>query len=135
MPTMASCCVIGHLYGPPEAIKDQSRPGASFRFWTSDKKRDGEKVFTSFRGAVWGPQAEWMLRDGKKGSLVAVTGTFRLDSYEKADGTKGHAIEIRASEARILDCEHDQHGAEAAQRPAPRPAPTPAAGGDTEPPF
>lgn len=136
MPTLASCAVIGHLYGPPEAIKEQARPGASFRFWTSDKKRDGEKAFTSFRGAVWGPQAEWLLRDGKKGSLVAVTGTFRLDSYEKADGTKGHAIEIRASEARILDREHDQHGAEAApaprapQRPAPAPAPF-----DGEPPF
>lgn len=137
MPTLASCTVIGHLYGQPEPIEGQARPGASFRFWTSDKVKGKEdKVFTSYRGAVWGEQSKWLIRDGKKGSLVAVTGTFRLDSFEKSDGTIGHAIEIRASEARILDREHDQHGAEAAQRPAPRPAPTQARDpGQDEAPF
>lgn len=136
MPTLATCTVIGHLYVAPEAITGQTRPGASFRFWTSDKpKKDSEKQFTSFHGTVWGPQAEWLLRDGKKGSLICVSGTFRLDSYQKNDGSTGHVIEIRANEARILDRqENGQRGAEPAPAPAPQ-RPVAAKPDDFEPPF
>lgn len=143
MPTIASCTVVGHLYEPPKPIGSGDRQGASFRFYTSDRVKgpDGEyaKEFTSHSAAVWGKEAEWLIRDGVKGSLVAVTGSFRVRKWEK-DGKHGAGTDIQAQSARILDRKEEGEEAHAAP-PAPRrPAPSAPAGGggygtDSEPPF
>lgn len=132
MPTLATCTVVGHLTADPEPIPGQDR-AVRFRVWTSDKpKKDAEKVFTHFRCAMFGPQAEWLLRDGKKSMLVALTGTFRLDSYEKNDGTKGQALEVRCSDARLL--ERNEAAPEVQAQPR-KPAAAAAADDDLSPPF
>ncbi len=109
MPTIATASVVGHLYGPVELKKNDKGSWALVRFWTSDKiKGEEEKKFTSWGGLVSGPQAEWMARDAKKGSLVFVSGTIRLGSFKKADGTESHSIEFtRINEARLLEREDD----------------------------
>ena len=137
MPTIATATVIGHLYGPAEIKEGKHGKYARVRLWTSDKIKDQEeKQFTSWGGIVSGPQAEWLARDGIKGSLVFVSGTVRMDKFAKSDGTVSHSIEfVRVSECRVLDAKKSEPQAD---RPAPsRPAQAPAAGGsgDDEPPF
>jgi single-stranded DNA-binding protein len=93
------------------------------------KGADGQyvKEFTSHSGIVWGKEAEWLIRDGKKGSLVGCAGTFRVRKWEK-DGKAGAGTDIQCQTAKILDRE-EVGDTETTQAPAPRrPAPV-AAGG------
>lgn len=104
MPTIANCNLLAHLTADPEPITGGTQQGVRFRVWTSEKpKKDAEKVFTHFRCAAWGKEAEWLLRDGRKGGLVFLSGSFRLESFEKNDGSKGHSIEVRCSTVRLVD--------------------------------
>jgi len=135
MPTLASCQTIGHLYEPPKSIGKGDRAGASFRFYTTDRVKNAsgeyEKEFTSHSATIWGREAEWLLRDGKKGSLVSVAGTFRVRKWEK-DGKPGAGTEIQAQTAKILDREDAADDVPAAPRPT---VPAPSAGDDQETPF
>jgi single-stranded DNA-binding protein len=101
------------------------------------KGADGQyvKEFTSHSGIVWGKEAEWLIRDGKKGSLVGCAGTFRVRKWEK-DGKAGAGTDIQCQTAKILDRE-EVGDTETTQAPAPS---RPAQGGasaDTieQPPF
>jgi len=148
MPTIASACVIGHLYREPSSgdMKD-GKKWARFNLWTSDKIKpqgggDYEKKFSSWSGICNGPQAEWLIRDGKKGSLIAVTGTIRIDSHADKDGKIHSSGEfVRVQEIRVLDrddAEDAKPVGTAAQagpkKPTPTPTPTPADNSE-EPPF
>ncbi len=129
MPTIASATVIGHLYREPKSGTTNDKLWARFNLWTSDKVKpqgggDAEKKFSSWSGICNGPQAEWLCRDGKKGSLVAVTGTIRIDSHTDKDG-KVHASGefTRVQEIRVLDAREE--GAQPApqtltEKPQPR---------------
>jgi single-stranded DNA-binding protein len=143
MPTMASGTVIGHLYREPKsgATKD-GKTWARFSLWTSDRVKptggdEYEKKFSSWGGICNGPQADWLIRDGKKGSLVAVTGTIRIDSHTDDKG-KVHATGefVRVQEIRVLDARDDDK-AEPTAAPAPKRPAAPAGGSnpDEEPPF
>lgn len=142
MPTLCSCQVIGHLYEPPKQVGSGDRTGASFRFYTTDRVKgaDGQyaKEFTSHSGIVWGKEAEWLIRDGQKGSLVGVSGTFRVRKWESA-GKAGAGTDIQCQSARILDRkEEDGQGSQQQDNPVPhRAAPAPAirTGDEGEPPF
>lgn len=141
MPTLCSCQVIGHLYEPPKQVGTGDRTGASFRFYTTDRVKgaDGQyaKEFTSHSGIVWGKEAEWLIRDGVKGSLVGVSGTFRVRKWEK-DGKSGAGTDIQCQSARILDRKEEEGQADiapAARAAGPiRPAPSAVASEDG-PPF
>lgn len=141
MPTVASASAVGHLYATPEIKENERGKWCRIRFWTSDKvKGQDEKKFTSWGGMVSGPQAEWIAKDGKKGTMVFVSGSIRLDTFKKNDGTESHTIEFtRITECRVLDRQEEGEQAEA---PAPAPrrpaAPAPSGGGgddDSSPPF
>jgi len=143
MPTLASCQVTGHLYEPPKQVGSGDRTGASFRFYTTDRVKgaDGQyaKEFTSHSGIVWGKEAEWLIRDGKKGSLIGCAGTFRVRKWEK-DGKAGAGTDIQCQTAKILDREEAEqtHGQAPDIAPAPkRPAAVAgaSAGGDDQVPF
>jgi single-stranded DNA-binding protein len=82
--------------------------------WTSEntgKKDDAGKnvkAFTSVSAFVNGLEAEWLAKSVKKGSLVFVTGTGRIDKFTKQDGTDSHSILIsRVGTARCLDEKED----------------------------
>lgn len=130
MPTIANASVVGHLYGPVELKKNDKGSWALVRFWTNDKlKGEEEKKFTSWGGLVSGPQAEWLARDAKKGSLIFVSGSIRLGSFKKQDGTESHSIEFtRIADARLLEREDKPESADpqpqtAAHQPTQRSAP------------
>lgn len=109
MPTIATASVVGHLYGPVELKSNDKGKWCLVRFWSSDKvKGEEEKKFTSWGGIVSGPQAEWLAKDAKKGSLIFVSGSIRLGSFTKQDGTESHSIEFtRINEARLLEREEN----------------------------
>lgn len=121
MPTLCSCQVIGHAYEPAKKVGTGDRVGASFRFYTTDRVKNAsgeyEKEFTSHSAIVWGREAEWILKDLAKGSLVAVSGTFRVRKWESA-GKAGAGTDIQCQSARILDRKEEDSQAQGA--PAPR---------------
>ncbi len=145
MPCIATATVIGHLYREPKSGSHDGKPWARFSLWTNDKIKpqgggEAEKKFSSWAGICNGPQAEWLCRDGKKGSLVAVTGTIRIDSHTDKDG-KTHASGefVRVQEIRVLDAREDDK-AETQALPIRQAVKVPTApvGGmdvDSEPPF
>lgn len=124
MPTVATASVVGHLYAPPEIKQNDKGPYALIRFWTKDRfkvKGQEESRFTSWEGFVNGPQAEW-LKDGKKGSLVFASGSIRLDSFTKSDGTASHRIAFtRISECRLLERDDAPAGDATPRQAAPTP--------------
>lgn len=136
MPCIATAQVVGHLYGPPELKSNDKGKYCRVRLWTNDKiKGQDEKKFTSWGGLVSGPQAEWICRDGKKGTMVFISGTIRLDTFKKQDGTESHSIEFtRVNECRSLEGREDKEAA-VPQPPARPSAPVAAAASSEEPPF
>jgi len=141
MPTLASATVICHLYREP--VTGKSADGKTWTIlngWTSDKIKvkgspEAVKKFTSFEGFVNGPQADWLARDGKKGSMVAVSGTFYAEATEKDGKHSCRVVFTRITECRILDGEREaKEDAAADIAPAPRRPASPAVTED-EPPF
>jgi single-stranded DNA-binding protein len=145
MPTLLQVTAVAHAYGPVELkTNTQGKQYAQLRAWVSEntgkKDADGkpEKKFTSLSAFVNGKEAEWLAQSCRKGSLVMISGTARLDSFKKQDGTDSHSILIsRVATCRVLDKDE----AEQVQRPA-APAPSAPIGGGAgadmgsdEPPF
>ena len=124
MPTLATCSLVGHAYGPATPVGSGERAGASVKFYTVDRVKNAngewEKEFTSHSAVCWGKEAEWLIRDCKKGSMVAVSGTFRIRKWEK-EGKAGAGTEIQAQSAKVLDGEREgsatQSDATAPRRP------------------
>jgi single-strand DNA-binding protein len=50
---------------------------------------------------VWGKQAEFVAKDGRKGSPVAVSGELQTDSWEK-DGKKFSKLKIKADSVEVF---------------------------------
>ena len=149
MPTYAHATVIGHLSADPELKTNASgQPYVQVRAWTKDKDwrdKDGDPLFTTWRGIISGPQAEWLARDGRKQSLVMLSGTVRVDLYQPAGSEPRASIEFtRLEECRILDRPRKGAGQEesrpagiAESRPTHRQAApsAPPADDDSETPF
>jgi single-stranded DNA-binding protein len=141
MPTMLAVSGLCHLYEPPKPIGSGDRAGCSFRGYHKTKikndNKEWEDHFTSIRGTVWGKEAEWLCRDGQKGTLVMWSGRGYVEKWEK-DGKSGATLRVECSEAKIAERREDGEGAQ--PRPAPaaaRPASNrPAASADDgQPPF
>ena len=141
MPTAINPTVLIHLYEPPRPIGSGDRTGASFRGYHKTKVKNiqskaWEDHFTSVSGSIWGKEAEWLLRDGVKGSMVLASGPAYVEKWTSEKNGPGAGLRIEATTARILDRkESGDDEPVQALAPAPsRPAPAPAAA-DDEPPF
>jgi single-stranded DNA-binding protein len=127
MPTTLQITAVGHAYGPAELKTNaHGKQYAQIRMWVSEntgkKGPDGkpEKKFTSISAFVNGNEAEWLSKSCKKGSLILLAGSARIDSFKKQDGTESHSILVsRVSTCRVLDRD-DVQGAETQEirRPA-----------------
>ena len=140
MPTAIIPTVIIHLYEPPKPIGSGERTGASFRGYHKTKVKNiqtkaYEDHFTSVSGSVWGKEAEWLLRDGVKGSMVLASGPAYVEKWTSEKNGPGAGLRIEASTARIMDRKEDgkdepvQTSVHAPHRPAPAPI------DDSEAPF
>lgn len=66
-------------------------------------QRDGERVADFIPCVVWGKQAENLCKYQSKGSLIAVYGSVRVDSYDKQDGSRGYKTYISVNEVEFLE--------------------------------
>ena len=59
---------------------------------------DGERETDFFTITAWRGTAENCAKFLKKGNKIAVSGSIQTRNYERADGTKGFAVDIIADE-------------------------------------
>jgi single-strand DNA-binding protein len=93
-----------------------------FRLATTQKwEKDGEeKESTQWHSVVlWGAKAAVLAPSLRKGSCVMVTGSIQYRSWDKDDGTKGYATEIRADEVGLVQLPGKSGGGGGRQAPPP----------------
>lgn len=141
MPTAINTTVLIHLYEPPKPIGSGDRTGASFRGYHKTRvkniqSKEYEDHFTSVSGSVWGKEAEWLMRDGVKGSLVMAAGPAYVEKWTSEKNGPGAGLRIEAYTARILD-RKEAGGDDQERSTTPAPSPRRPAGSATayEPPF
>jgi single-strand DNA-binding protein len=96
--------IIGRLGQAPELKHtDDSTPYARLSIATSERFTDkggGIRERTEWHnGVAWGKAAEELAQQFQKGDSIAVSGSLRINSYEK-DGVKNRVSEINVAEAR-----------------------------------
>lgn len=69
-------------------------------FNLATKRYNGEADFIPVE--VWGKQAENLVQYQTKGSLIAVEGNIRVDSYEDSEGNKRRSFKVVASNVQFL---------------------------------
>lgn len=68
---------------------------------------DGERETDFFNITAWRGTAENCAKFLKKGNKIAVSGSIQTRNYERADGTKGFAVDIIADEVEFLSSKND----------------------------
>lgn len=97
--------IIGNLTRDPELNTTNS--GVSVcRFTVAVQRRmsnaDGVREADFFNVSAWRGTADNCAKFLKKGSKVAVSGSIQIRNFDRADGTKGTAVEITADEVEFL---------------------------------
>lgn len=106
--------LIGNLTRDPEL--SQTNSGVSVcRIAIAVNRRfsnaDGSREVDFFNVSVWRNQADSCAKYLKKGSKVAVSGSIQTRNFERADGTKGFAVDIVADEVEFLSAKNEGEGA------------------------
>lgn len=102
--------LIGNLTRDPEL--SQTNSGVSVcRISIAVNRRfanaDGSREVDYFNISAWRAIAETSAKYLKKGSKIAVTGSIQTRNFERADGTKGFAVDIVADEIEFLSSKND----------------------------
>lgn len=99
---MNTAILIGFLGEDPELRQTSGDAVLKLRLATTQKwknKAGEEQESTQWHSCIlWGRKAEALANTLRKGSCVMVTGSIQYRSWDKDDGTKGYATEIRADE-------------------------------------
>ena len=85
---------------------------------------DGERGTDFFNITAWRGTADNCAKFLKKGNKIAVSGSIQTRNYERADGTKGFAVDIIADEVEFLSSKNDsssEGGASVGTNPANSP--------------
>lgn len=95
--------LVGRVGQKPELEHTtDGTPYAKFTIATSERYTDREGAIRErtewTRGVAWGPVAESIVEKFDKGDSVALTGSMRINSYEK-DGAKNRTIELHVDKA------------------------------------
>lgn len=82
---------------------------------------EGGRETDFFNITAWRGTADNCAKFLKKGNKIAVSGSIQTRNYEKADGTKGFAVDIIADEVEFLSSKNDngEGGATIANPSAP----------------
>jgi single-strand DNA-binding protein len=90
--------LVGNLVHDIELKTSQT--GKSFATFSIAVNREvnGEKQVSYFDCTVWGDQATNAAESLKKGDRVMVFGGLTQRTFERKDGTKGSAVEVRVSD-------------------------------------
>lgn len=66
------------------------------------KGRDGKQITDWVRCQFWDRQAEVLAQYAKKGALVSVAGSLRIDSWDDHDGNRRQKCYVRAHQFEFL---------------------------------
>ena len=86
--------IFGNLGRDPELKEVGSNQVASF----SVGVRTGQDETTWVNCSVWGKRADTVMKFFKKGSKVTLSGSGKLRTYEKKDGTQGSSLEMSVND-------------------------------------
>ena len=95
--------IVGRLGRDPELKRtEDNTPYVKLSIATGEQIGKGDKAKERVewhRATAWGPAAEEIAANFKKGDSLAVSGTLRINSYEK-DGKKNRVTEVTVELAR-----------------------------------
>lgn len=104
---MNNVVLVGRLVNAPELkyVGEFNNAVTNFRLAVSRgyKTKDGVVESDFINIEVWGKKAEIYSRYLQKGSLVAVSGSLRTESYQTSEGENKYITKIRANNLRFLD--------------------------------
>ena len=86
--------IFGNLGRDPELKEVGGGQVASF----SVGVRTGQDETTWVNCSVWGKRADTVMKFFKKGSKVTLSGSGKLRTYEKKDGTQGSSLEMNVND-------------------------------------
>ena len=66
------------------------------------KGQNGEKIVDYIPFTVWGKSAQYLYDYAKKGSMVAVSGSVRVDQYKASDGSDKKSFYVNANDVQIF---------------------------------
>ena len=103
--------LVGRLTRDPELryIAGSGTPVANFAI-AVDREfagKDGKKETDFIDIQVWGKSAENCANYIGKGSLVAIQGSIRVDSYQDQDGNNRKITRVNANRVQFLDSKKD----------------------------
>ena len=95
--------IVGRLGRDPELQKtSDGTPYVKLSIATSEQIGRGEQIREKVewhRATAWGSTAEEIAQHFKKGDSIALSGTLRINSYDK-DGAKNRVTEVTVDQAR-----------------------------------
>lgn len=102
---MNKIMITGRLTRDPELRYTGSNvPVCEFTIATNRPvNRDGEKVADFITCVAWRKLAENLSNYQRKGNLVGIVGSIRVDDYDKADGRKAYKTYVLADEVEFLE--------------------------------
>lgn len=120
MPSYSNVTLVGNLTRDPE-LKYTSKSNKAVCTVTvalNDETEQNKTIFVDV--TCWEQQAEFLHRNGQKGSQVLIGGRLRMDQWEK-DGQKRSKLGINASNVTLLS-KWKQSNDNQAKEPAEKPA-------------
>lgn len=96
MPNLSRIIIEGHAGRDAEIKQFGDKQVTSFSMAVTHKYKENTTT-NWFDVSVWGKPADWA-KLIRKGDAVHVDGTFKMEEYEKKDGSKGIALRVTASE-------------------------------------
>ena len=104
---MNKCIITGRITKKPELREVKDNKVCEFTLATNRPvTRDGEKQADFINCIVWNNQAENLCKYQDKGSLIAVFGEIRTDSYE-VEGNKRYKTYVLVNNVEFLDSKRD----------------------------
>jgi single-strand DNA-binding protein len=90
--------IMGRLTADPELKSAAGTTVCSFTLAVDgrSKNQNGDRQTNFIRCVAWRDRAEFLQRFFHKGSMVAVTGSIQVRSYEDKNGNRREAVEVVA---------------------------------------
>lgn len=103
--------ILGHLGKDPELREANGKAVCNFSVAVSEK-RGGQDHTEWFNITTWEKTAENCAQYLKKGSMVLLEGSVRLETYKKKDGSDGASLRITAYQVKFLSSPKNNDGEE-----------------------
>jgi single-strand DNA-binding protein len=116
--------IMGRLTADPELKSTGSASVCSFTLAVDRrfKGKDEERQTDFIRCVAWRQAAEFLSKYFRKGSMVAVTGSIQVRSYEDKNGNKRQAVEVVADQINFTGGNNQKSGNRDDIPPPPPPA-------------